>query len=133
MQKTPLSLTNSASGFDSLFSPALSLADLASYAEGWLLDGEIRQHSPQTQVFRRMILDKLLWFLQGKLYLSCGKPNRFAAQQCGKTAVPFNASRDLVQNAARVPAGISHLSRAGFVVGTKCARLVAMRSVWSAT
>ena len=72
MQKTPLSLTKSASA-DPLVITSFSTADLASYADGWLLDGEIRQHSAQTRGFRRMMLDKLLWFLREKEYALCGK------------------------------------------------------------
>ena len=72
MQKTPLSLTKSA-GAEPVVITALSTADLASYADGWLLDCEIRQHSAQTRGFRRMMLDKLLWLLREKEYVTCGK------------------------------------------------------------
>ena len=46
MQKTPLSLTKPAQA-EPLVVTALSLTDLASYADRWLLDCEIRQHSAQ--------------------------------------------------------------------------------------
>jgi site-specific recombinase XerD len=51
---------------------ALSPADIARNAEGWLLDGEIRQHLAATLANRRLILDKLLWFLHNKPYATCG-------------------------------------------------------------
>lgn len=53
---------------------ALSLADIERNAEGWLLDGEIRQHSDTTLANRRLILDKLLWFLRDRSYPTCGLP-----------------------------------------------------------
>lgn len=51
---------------------AISVADLARYAEGWLLDGEIRQHSKATIGTRRIIVEKLLWFLRRREYSVCG-------------------------------------------------------------
>lgn len=50
----------------------VSLSILERYAEGWLLDGEIRQHSPQTLTTRRIIVSKLIWFLKRKGYQECG-------------------------------------------------------------
>jgi hypothetical protein len=50
----------------------LSLAEIERNAEGWLLDGEIRQHSDTTLANRRLILDKLLWFLRERSYPTCG-------------------------------------------------------------
>lgn len=58
MQKTPLSLTKPAHT-ELPVTAFLSTADLASFAGGWLLDGEICQLSPQTLLFRRLLLDKL--------------------------------------------------------------------------
>lgn len=52
-------------------SVCISLRDLERNAEGWLLDGEIRQHSHDTIALRRIILDKLLWFLRQQEYPSC--------------------------------------------------------------
>ena len=51
---------------------ALSPAQLEQYAQGWLLDGEIRQHSRATHSLRRLILSKLVWFLRQQEYASCG-------------------------------------------------------------
>lgn len=58
MRKTALTLTS--------FLPALTAGELSRYADGWLLDGEIRQHSPQTLALRRLILSKFLWFVRGQ-------------------------------------------------------------------
>ncbi len=51
---------------------SLSLADLSHFADGWLVDCEIRQHSPSTTNTRRMILGKLLWYLRGHDLPCCG-------------------------------------------------------------
>jgi site-specific recombinase XerD len=50
---------------------ALSVAELRSAAEGWLLDGDIRQHSARTQGNRREIIEKLLWFLDDQEFATC--------------------------------------------------------------
>jgi hypothetical protein len=52
--------------------PAIPVAELRQLAEGWLLDGDIRQHSERTQGNRREIVDKLLWFLDDQHLASCG-------------------------------------------------------------
>ncbi len=52
--------------------PALSLADVEQYAEGWLLSCDIARHSPTTLTNRRLYLDKLLWFLKYKSLSLCG-------------------------------------------------------------
>ena len=51
---------------------SLSTPELARSAEGWLLDGEIRQHSKRTLEARRSIIDKLIWYLRHKEYPVCG-------------------------------------------------------------
>lgn len=53
-------------------SASLSVAQLAYQANGWLVDCEIRQHSPATTATRRMMLDKLLWFLKENDLPCCG-------------------------------------------------------------
>jgi hypothetical protein len=55
MQKTAPRLTNSGTSF--------SVSKLQLYAQGWLLDGEIRQLSKRTLDTRRDLVKKLLWFL----------------------------------------------------------------------
>ena len=58
MPKCSLSFQENASGLSAhaapiqaaASGPALPLADLAYYADGWLVDGEIRQHSPRPSV-----------------------------------------------------------------------------------
>ena len=50
---------------------ALSLAEIERNGEGWLLDGEIRRHSKTTLTNRRLIIDKLLWFLRERKYATC--------------------------------------------------------------
>lgn len=64
MQKRPLSSASSEAHLD--------LSILERFAEGWLLDGEIRQHSPQTNAVRRIVIQKLLWFLKDREYPACG-------------------------------------------------------------
>ena len=53
---------------------ALDLTQLQLYGNGWILDGEIRQHSPATRAARRMVLDNLLWFLRQEELTCCGTP-----------------------------------------------------------
>ena len=54
--------------------PQCSLAtlDLARYCEGWLLACDIAEHSEQTLKLRKIICDKLLWFLHSKNLAECG-------------------------------------------------------------
>ena len=52
----------------------LSLDQLAYYGHGWLVDCEIRQHSPATRATRRLILGKLLWYLRRQALSCCGTP-----------------------------------------------------------
>ncbi len=51
---------------------SLLTAQLEQCAVGWLLDGEIRQHSPTTLAIRRIVVNKLLWFLRKRDYAQCG-------------------------------------------------------------
>jgi site-specific recombinase XerD len=64
MQKTALRFTKNEA--------SIGVAKLERYAEGWLLDGEIRQHSQQTLTTRKIITSKLVWFLRHKEYEECG-------------------------------------------------------------
>ena len=50
---------------------AVSTSDLTRYADGWLLTCDIARHSEQTIKLRRLILDKLLWFLKEKRLDTC--------------------------------------------------------------
>lgn len=52
--------------------PGIPTTDLQQYAQGWLLDGEIRRLSKQTLAARRFLVGKLFWFLQQREYASCG-------------------------------------------------------------
>lgn len=63
MQKTELPFSNS--------NPGISVSDLSRFAEGWLLDCEIRQHSQATLDNRRLVLNNLVWFLNEKNYDTC--------------------------------------------------------------
>ena len=72
MKKTAFPLPNSAAGVSAL-SADISTAELEHQLTGWLLDGDIRQHSPATLANRRLVGDKLLWFLREKGYAACGK------------------------------------------------------------
>src|SRR5579862_2680244 len=47
---------------------SLSVSELETQARGWLLDSETRQHSRTTLGTRRIIVDKLLWFLRQQEY-----------------------------------------------------------------
>jgi site-specific recombinase XerD len=64
MQNLPPSFTIS--------DPALDVSKLERYAEGWLLSGDISQHSHRTLEARRDIVNKLLWFLRHKRLDTCG-------------------------------------------------------------
>ncbi|MDR3707197.1 MAG: tyrosine-type recombinase/integrase [Capsulimonadaceae bacterium] len=64
MRKTPPRFTVSEA--------EISASDLRRAAEGWLLDGDIRQHSSRTQGNRREIVEKLLWFLDDQKLDVCG-------------------------------------------------------------
>jgi site-specific recombinase XerD len=64
MQKRPLHLSERPL--------AIPVPQLARFAEGWLLDGEIRQHSQQTLAMRRLLISKLLWFLEDRKQTECG-------------------------------------------------------------
>ncbi len=50
----------------------IGFQDLRRYAEGWILDCDIRQLSWRTIENRRLVIQKLLWFLQHKDYSECG-------------------------------------------------------------
>jgi site-specific recombinase XerD len=65
MQETPLRFAKAA--------PQIPVAELARYAQDWLLDGEIRQLSRCTLDARRFLVDKLLWFFREREYGVCGK------------------------------------------------------------
>jgi hypothetical protein len=54
------------------FNSALDVCKLERFAEGWLLSGEIEQHSRNTINFRRALIEKLVWFLQHKRLPTCG-------------------------------------------------------------
>jgi hypothetical protein len=49
-------------------SAALSVAELESMAANWLMDCEIREVSRNTIATRRLLLDKLVWFLRREEY-----------------------------------------------------------------
>jgi site-specific recombinase XerD len=50
----------------------ISVSLLATYADGWLLAGEIDQHSSRTRDSRRDIVKKLLWFFHRREFITCG-------------------------------------------------------------
>lgn len=58
--------------------PALTLAELGYYLDGWLVAGEASMHSPQTLASRRLIADNLLWWLRRERHERCGKPELLA-------------------------------------------------------
>lgn len=64
------------SGPDRVLAPApriaLSPAELSYYADGWLVDCEIRQHSVSTLTTRRMTIRNLLWLLRLRERACCG-------------------------------------------------------------
>jgi site-specific recombinase XerD len=41
-------------------------------AQGWLLDGDLRQLSQQTRAARKLLIEKLLWFLRTHGHPECG-------------------------------------------------------------
>lgn len=58
--------------------PALTVAELNYYLDGWLVAGEASMHSPQTLAIRRLIGGNLLWFLRREGKERCGKPELMA-------------------------------------------------------
>src|SRR3982074_3644027 len=64
MAKTQLSFRTSTS-------ESISLSDLNRHVSMWLMTGDIANHSPKTLALRRLIGDKLLWFLRTKGYDGC--------------------------------------------------------------
>jgi len=64
MQRKTASISKPTSG--------VSTSQLARYAEGWLLDGEIRQHSQSTTNLRKLLVKKLVWFLNDRGCDQCG-------------------------------------------------------------
>ncbi len=64
MQNTPPSFTKSDSEID--------VTRLSRCADGWLMSGDIDQHSQRTLGARRDIVNKLLWFLKAKNLTTCG-------------------------------------------------------------
>lgn len=64
MKKTAHLLTDSRT--------SISTSDLDAQSRCWLLDSEIRQHSQATIDNRRLILDKLAWFLRDHELAECG-------------------------------------------------------------
>lgn len=50
----------------------ISVTPLESYGNDWLLDCELRQLSPQTRSLRRLILEKLAWYLRQNGHDQCG-------------------------------------------------------------
>src|SRR5262249_39997569 len=51
----------------------LSVSDLRSFSQSWLMDCEARRHSHRTVEARRQLLDKLLWYLQQEEMTHCGR------------------------------------------------------------
>jgi site-specific recombinase XerD len=54
-------------------STALTVSELQSLTDGWLLDGELRQLSPRTLEARQRLVGKFLWFLSEKGFTCCGR------------------------------------------------------------
>jgi hypothetical protein len=48
------------------------VAQLERLAQGWILDGDIRQHCRNTLEARRSLTRRLLWFLRDRELSSCG-------------------------------------------------------------
>jgi len=64
MQNSPLRFTKT--------DAALSVDELERYADGWFLSGDIDQHSQATLDIRRLVVNKLLWYLRQKECRECG-------------------------------------------------------------
>lgn len=52
---------------------AVDSARLPHLMEDWLADCQIRNHSPQTIELRRVLCNRLNWFLQYRQYTSCSR------------------------------------------------------------
>lgn len=50
----------------------IGVSELRRYADGWIMSGEIAQHSERTIGNRRQVLKSLYWFLRREEYASCG-------------------------------------------------------------
>jgi site-specific recombinase XerD len=105
---------------------SLNLSDLLYQAEGWLLDGEIRQMSARTLANRRDVVRKLHWFAEQKrftrlgpnelrtffLYMSrpaeaggrWGNPRQTGLVKPGTVATYFNVLRTLFAHLVEVEA-----------------------------
>jgi site-specific recombinase XerD len=51
---------------------SIPVAELETLARGWLLDGQIRQHSKATLSARTLLVEKLLWYLKQQEFEVCG-------------------------------------------------------------
>lgn len=71
MQKTALSFRKTQAD-NSTLKDTLSVSELVFATRDWLFDGEYRQHSKSTTAIRRIVTDKLLWFLRERGYEQCG-------------------------------------------------------------
>ncbi|MDE2125283.1 MAG: tyrosine-type recombinase/integrase [Armatimonadetes bacterium] len=65
-------MNNRAPRFTKTEAATIGVNDLERYADGWLLSGEIDQHSARTLGNRRSIVSKLVWFLREKNLDCCG-------------------------------------------------------------
>lgn len=70
----PIPAARAADSVPSTSSPTASIltAELPRHVEDWLLDCDYRQHSSRTIETRRVVTDKLLWFLLHHGHASCG-------------------------------------------------------------
>ncbi len=50
----------------------VKVSDLAHYADGWIMAGEIARHSERTLGNRRMIVKNFLWYLHREEFHTCG-------------------------------------------------------------
>lgn len=74
MRKTALRLSSSA--------VSIPIAELEDHARGWLLDGQIRQLSPNTTAARRFLIEKPLWFQRQREHATCGAAELRTFLQC---------------------------------------------------
>ena len=52
--------------------PTIAVSRLERYITGWLLSGDIAQHTERTIDNRRRLMDQLIWFLRHRSFDDCG-------------------------------------------------------------
>jgi hypothetical protein len=73
MQKAAQQFTETGSHQNEEDGSTVAARQLQQLAEDWLADCQIRYHSPRTIELRRVLIGRLLWFLQDRGFSKCGR------------------------------------------------------------